>query len=449
MSVEPGPDPFDPRELEPWDATREARRVALADALQRAAERSPFYARAWDATTLRSVRRLDGGDASRLLSDLPFTGKDDLRRAQEQRPPFGSVLACDPSQIARVHKTSGTTGRPLLVPLTARDADTTADHGGQALWCAGIRPHDVAVHCLNYSMWSGGVTDHLSLERAGATVVPFGVGNTEQLLELPRWLPFTAIQCTPSYVALLLERWRERPDLHERARSSLRLALVGGEPGGADPGLRRTVAEDLEAELVDANYGLAEVLSIFGSECDVRHGLHFHGHDAVWLELIDPTTLGSVPFVTGALGELVLTHLDREAMPLVRYRSRDVVEIVEEGSCSCGRGGFRFLVRGRSDDLVQVRGVNVFPRAVGEVLGEISPNLRWFRIRLRGEGPYDDLPLEVEADPADHGPEVAARIVERIKTVIGCSARVRVVPPGSLPRTAGKRALVERETRDG
>ena len=344
-------------------------------------------------------------------------------------------------RVTRMHRTSGTTGRPLLIALSGRDAERTHSYGARAFWCAGLRPSDMVVHCLNYCMWSGGVTDHLCLESTGATVVPFGIGNTDTLIELPRWMPVTALSCTPSYVKLLLERLTDE----QRAgwAAALRLVLVGGEPGGSNVALQREVHEVLNARLVDANYGLAEVLSIFASACPTERGLHFHGLGALWPELIDPETEAMLEPAPGVTGELVLTQVEREAQPLVRYRTNDLLEVLSVERCSCGRGGPRFLLRGRSDEMFVVRGVNIFPSAIADVLGSLPIPLTEFMVTLPDADVFDTIALQVEAPTTED--ELAGAIAVEIKRRLGCSATVELVPPGRLPRSEGKVPRIRRQ----
>jgi phenylacetate-CoA ligase len=413
----------------------------LAEELAYVAHRSNFYADRWSADQRAVVRSCAAAEAPEYLTGLPLTTKDDLRRSQEAAPPFGIHLACDPAEVALVHRTSGTTGRPLVVAATAEDIEITSRHGARAFACAGLRPDDVVVHCLNYCMWAGGYTDHRCLEATGAAVVPYGVGSTDELLSLQRWLPFSALSSTPSYVRLLLERLSGE-DL-ELWRRNVRLFLVGGEPGGSEDALRRKVREHLGAEIVNANYGLAEVLSNFGSECGEAQGMHFHGHGAIWLELLDEDGR-SLPLTAGARGEIVLTHLQRRAQPLVRYQTNDVMEILDTDPCACGRTSFRFQLHGRADDMFVVRGINVFPGAVARALNEVSPELTEFAILLPSSETFDRIPLLVEAtanSPADTGD----LIQNAIKRLIGCGSEVTILESGSLPRTQGKTRRLYRD----
>jgi phenylacetate-CoA ligase len=434
-------DLFHERERMTLDEARERVRDALAAQLRGLSGRSPFYAAKWGPELAEAAAVATGETVETMLAALPLTAKDELREAQEREPPLGDHLACAADSVVRVHRTSGTTGRPLLIALSASDVAKTHSYGAQAFWCAGLRPGDLVAHCLNYCMWSGGVTDHLCLEETGAAVVPFGIGNTDLLIELARWMPVTALSCTPSYVKLLLERLTEE----QRAQwaSSLRLVLVGGEPGGSNVALQHQVLEALGATLVDANYGLAEVLSIFASACPSEGGMHFHGLGLLWPELIDPATGRTLEPAAGVTGELVLTQVAREAQPLVRYRTNDLVEILSVACCACGRGGPRFLLRGRSDEMFVVRGINVFPSAIADVLGRLETPLTEFVVTLPDTDVFDTVALRVEAPGGAAG--LADVIAAEIKHSLGCSARVELVPPGSLPRSEGKVPRVQRK----
>ena len=377
------------------------------------------------------------------LAELPFTEKDELRASQELHPPFGDYLAVSADEISRVHKTSGTTGRPLYIALTRRDIENTHECGARAYIAAGLTRGDRVVHCLNYQMWAGGLTDHLSLERAGATVIPFGVGNSQMLLRTIRDLQVNAISATPSYLVHLADIVQS--ELHiEPHELGLRKGFFGGEPGLQNSSVRSNIERMWNLRAMDANYGMADVLSIFGAECEVRDGLHFHGQGTLLVELIDPVTSKSIEIKTGARGELVYTNLTREAQPLMRYRSHDAAEIVSTEPCECGRTSFRFRVLGRSDDMVHVRGVNVFPTAIAQVLAEFPELSGEFQIVLDTPPPYNELPLRVEIFPISENVQTAlrAKIFETLQQRLNFRAALEFVPHGTLPRTEGKTSRV-------
>lgn len=382
------------------------------------------------------------------LEALPFTDKEELRESQHSRWPMGEYLACEERDVIRLHRTSGTTGRALHIALTREDAEWIARIGGRAFFCAGLRPHDRVVHCLSFCMWAGGLTDDLSLERAGALVVPYGVGNSRGLIDLIPDLGITAISCTPSYPRLLERIMQETGDPRRPADLGLRLALFGGEAGLDNPEFRRRLEDTWGFRVRNANYGLSEVVSILASQCEHVQDLHFHADEAVFPEIVDSATGVRLPLREGETGELVCTHLRRRAQPLVRYRTRDVITVTGMDACACGRTAWRFRVTGRTDEMFNVRGVNVFPTAVQKVLvGHPELCTGEFRIDLHGPGPYDRIVARVEAAqglPEMQWVSAAGELAASIRREIGASADIRIIPAGSLPRTEGKTNLVER-----
>ena len=394
----------------------------------------------------RLDRRLPADLPLDALERLSFTDKEELRASQERAYPFGDYIACGEKQVVRLHRTSGTTGRPLQLASSRRDVATIARVGGRAMFAAGARPGDRVVHCLNYCVWTGGVTDHLTLEEAGACVVPFGVGNTERLLETIADLRITAISCTPSYPALLEQVLRSAD---RRPRDlGLRLGLFGGEAGLDNPEFRQHLEDTWGMRARNANYGMSEVLSNLASQCERTNDLHFHGADALFVEIIDAAG-DPLPLREGSTGELVCTHLAKECQPLIRYRTRDLITITATGPCACGRTSWRFRVSGRTDDMFNVRGVNVFPTAVQHgVLSRPDLCSGQFRIVLRGPGPYDRIEVEAEAspglDPAQWA-EAAGALEAAVRRHAGAAARVLLLHPESLPRTHGKTSLIVRK----
>jgi len=381
----------------------------------------------------------------RDLPGLPLSDKAMLRISQADHPPFGNYLAARKDQAARLHRTSGTTGQAMNLAMSARDCELTEIVGGRCQSAAGLGPGHVVVHCLNYQMWMGGLTDHMTLERTGALVVPFGVGNTELLVRTIQEVGITAISCTPSYPAVLERVIAEKfPGLKPRDLG-LKLGLFGGEAGLDDPALRERIRSVWGMEPRNANYGVSDVFCNFAAQCEHDMRLHYLASDVLYPELIDPDTAQPLALTDGAEGELVLTHLERQCQPLVRFRTGDIIAVDETGACKCGRTGFRFRVIGRSDDMVVVRGLNLFPTMVSAVISEFDELSGNYRIVLDTKPPYDVLPVEVElAEGQGSGEGIGAAVEKAIKQKLGATARVTVLPPKSLPVTEGKTKRVIR-----
>ncbi len=411
---------------------------------------SAFYGSLWDGRPVDP--RLDA------LEVLPFTDKEMLRGDQAAHPPFGRYLAADPARIQRVHRTSGTTGLAMNLALSAGDAALTAVVAGRAQSAAGLRPGHRVVHCLSYQLWMGGLSDHLGLEATGAAVVPFGVGSTDRLIDTILELGIDAISCTPSYPAVIEQVLSEaRPELRPRDLG-LRLGLFGGEAGLDDTAFRARLEATWGFAVRNANYGVSDVLCNFASQCGQSDDLHFVAPDALYPELVAPGGDHVHPWREGASGELVLTHLAKDCQPLVRFRSGDIVTITGTGTCACGRSATRFRVVGRADDMVVVRGINVYPTMVAAVVNRHAELSGEYRIVLPGGGPYDRLPLEAElaaeARPGtgwepDRLEALALGLATDIKRQLGVSAEITVLPPRSLPRTAGKTKRVIRAAEPG
>lgn len=398
---------------------------------------SAFLAQLWNGKTPpRDLRDLPG---------LPLCDKSQLRVSQADHPPFGNYLAAPRRAAVRLHRTSGTTGQAMNLALSARDCRITEIVGGRSHRAAGLTPDHTVVHCLNYQMWMGGLTDHMTLQETGALVVPFGVGGTELLIRTILEVGIDAISCTPSYPAVL-ERVLDDKFLGLKPRDlGLKLGLFGGEAGLDDPALRARILETWGMEPRNANYGVSDVFSNFAAQCTHDTRLHFLAGDVLFAELVDPASGAVLPLAAGQKGELVLTHLERECQPLVRFRTGDIIVIDETEPCRCGRHGFRFRVVGRSDDMVVVRGLNMFPTMVSAVIASIPELSGDYRIVLDTPPPYDVLPVTAELARKDHAdPDLAARVEAALKRSLGASARVTLVAHGTFPLTEGKTKRVIR-----
>ena len=382
------------------------------------------------------------------LESLPLTDKEMLREDQRRHPPFGSYLACEPTRIRRVHRTSGTTGTAMNLALSHADAEMTASVAARAQSAAGLGPGYRVVHCLNYQLWMGGYSDHAGLEATGATVVPYGVGASEGLVRVIRELGIDAISCTPSYPKVLEQVIDEKfPRLQPRDLG-LRLGLFGGEPGLDEPAFRRRLEETWGFEARNANFGVSDVLCNFAAQTGLCEDLHLVACDVLYPELVDPQNGERLPWRAGERGELVLTHLAKEAQPLVRFRSGDIIDLTATDTAACGRTAPRFRVAGRSDDMVVVRGLNLFPAMIAGVLNRFAELSGEWRSTLEHAPPYDYLPLEAELGrEIDDEAGLALAIERELKAQLGASATVRLLAPGSLPRSEGKTRNVIRNYR--
>ncbi len=427
---------IDGAEFQTADTLLPAQQAAWDKQRAHVAAHSAFYQQLWDGAKPPADLR--------DLSALPLSDKAGLRLSQAVHPPFGDYLATPRATANRLHRTSGTTGQAMNLALSARDSAITAAVGGRCHRAAGLTAEHTVVHCLNYQMWMGGVTDHMTLEAAGALVVPFGVGSTELLIRTIEEVGINAISCTPSYPAVL-ERVLDRLGMKPRDLG-LKLGLFGGEPGLDDPALRDRIRETWGMEPRNANYGVSDVFSNFAAQCEHDSRLHFMASDVLWPELIDPDSAAPLPLQAGVEGELVLTHLARDCQPLVRFRTGDIIAVDETDPCACGRHGFRFRVVGRSDDMVVVRGLNLFPSMVAAVLSGIDALSGDYRIVLDTPPPYDALPLTAElARGVEATGALRGTVEQAVKRTLGASARVTLVPHGTFPVTEGKTKRVLRE----
>lgn len=427
-------------ETRPWEE-----QLALDDASYRAQlaylfERSPFYRERLGAAGIRSAE--DAGGLS-AIGALPLTEKAELKATTTEGNPVGSHLCVARPEIVRIYSTSGTTGTPSYIPLTSRDLDDWITGSARSYAASGIEPGQRIVSTYNAGPFVAGAA-LASFDRIGLCHVPVGTGNTERLALAIQLLRPEAAVLTPSYAAYLLE-WAAERDIDLRA-SSVERVLVAGEPGGGEPAFRAALEEGWGARVTEA-MGIGDIgISLWG-ECEEQDGMHLGARGFVHPELIDPETGAALPLEDGATGELVLTHLRHQAAPLLRFRTRDHV-VVRMGTCACGRTGPRVRCLGRTDDMLIVRGVNVFPTAVREVVHEFAPRVSGpVLVRPERPGVKQDPPLPVVIELArgeEADDELAAEIAARLRSALVFQARVVLVQHGSLGRSEYKSRLVER-----
>jgi phenylacetate-CoA ligase len=407
-------------------------RRRLKRSLAHAYERVPHYRRKFDEACVTP----DSLGSLSDIADFPFTQKSDLR----DNYPFG-LFAVPQAQVLRLHASSGTTGKPTVVGYTRADLDLWSDLMARTLACAGARPGDIVHNAYGYGLFTGGLGFHYGAERLGCTVVPVSGGNTERQVMLIKDFGAAVLCATPSY-ALNIAGVAARAGI-EATALPLRFGAFGAEPW-SEP-MRRALETRLGIKAIDV-YGLSEILGPgVAAECAAQDGLH-GWEDHFLFEIINPDTLKPLP--TGATGELVITTLTKEALPMVRYRTRDITRLTD-APCSCGRTHLRLMrITGRDDDMLIIRGVNVYPSQVEAALVGCPGLAPHYQIVLTREGALDAMTIEVEGLPDAPGDDAAcaakaAEVQHRLKTMIGVTCEVAVKAPGEVPRSEGKAVRVK------
>ena len=378
------------------------------------------------------------------IHELPFTEKSELRASCTVDNPIGSHLCASREDIVRVFSTSGTTGTPSYIPLTAQDYENWQTTSMRTYATAGVRRGGGVVSTYNAGPFAAGAALP-ALDRLEAFHIPVGTGNTERLVTAIRLLKPKSAVLTPSYATYLAEWCAEQG--FDLAASSVENVIVGGEPGGGEPALRARLEAAWGAEVREI-MGIGDIgVSLWG-ECEHKSGMHFGGLGFVYPELVDPATGASLKMEDGARGELVLSHLMHQAAPLLRFRTRDHVE-VWTSPCTCGRTAPRVRCIGRTDDMLIVRGVNVFPSAIREVVAEFMPRVSGHILVMpeaAGVKQEPPLPIAVELgkdQPAD--PALAEAIKAKLRNVLVFTPAIELAPFGSLARSEYKSKLVQHQ----
>jgi phenylacetate-CoA ligase len=401
----------------------------LKRTLQTAYENVPHYRKQFDK---HGMRPSDLKDVSDIVK-FPFTLKTDLR----DNYPFG-MFAVSREQVVRVHASSGTTGKPTVVGYTQKDISTWSDLMARCFGCGGTRPGDIVHNAYGYGLFTGGLGAHYGAERLGCTVVPVSGGMTERQVALIQDFKADVLCATPSY-ALNIAEVAEKMGV-DLSRSSLRIGMFGAEPWS--DALRSELEARLGIKAVDI-YGLSEILGPgVACECSVQSGLH-GWEDHFLFETVDPDTLEPLP--AGQAGELVITTLTKEALPMIRYRTRDITRL-STAPCACGRTHVRIMrVTGRNDDMLIIRGVNVYPSQIEAVLVGFPGIAPHYQIALTREGALDEVTLEVELAPDFIGDPFhkAGEVTRHIKSMIGVTCSVVPKQPGEVPRSQGKAVRVK------
>ncbi|OIQ53757.1 phenylacetate--CoA ligase family protein [Neomoorella thermoacetica] len=392
----------------------------------------PFYRRAFQEIGLEpgDIKSLDD------LQRLPFTTKQDLR----DNYPYG-MFAVPMSEIVRIHSSSGTTGKPTVVGYTRHDIDVWSELMARALVCGGATRHDIIQNAYGYGLFTGGLGIHYGSERLGASVIPISGGNTKRQVMIMKDYGSTVLTCTPSYALHIAEVMAEMGIKPEEIK--LRCGIFGAEPWSES--MRQEIEKRLGISAVDI-YGLSEVIGPgVGIECQEKNGLHIFA-DHFLIEIIDPVTGKQLP--PGQRGELVITSLTKEALPVIRYRTRDITSLIP-GPCPCGRTHPRVArFTGRTDDMLIIRGVNVFPSQVESVLLEMGGTEPHYLLIVDRQGSLDTLEIKVEvsetlfSDKVRRLEDLEKRLRHELESTLGISVKVTLVEPKSIQRSEGKAVRV-------
>ncbi len=400
----------------------------LIDTVKRCYYNVPFYRNAFQKANLSPDDIKGVSD----LAKIPFTVKQDMR----DNYPYG--LFAEPLEnIVRIHASSGTTGKPTVVGYTRKDIDTWSDLMARTLCAAGATSKSVVQVAFGYGLFTGGLGAHYGTERLGASVIPASGGNTKKQIMLMKDFGTQVLCCTPSYALFMAEVMEEMGVKPEDLK--LRYAVLGAEPWSE--AMRTKIEERLKVRTTDI-YGLSEVIGPgVASECHCQCGMHIN-EDHFIPEIIDPDTLEVLPY--GQKGELVFTTITKQGIPLLRYRTRDITSLSVD-KCECGRTFVRMdKVTGRSDDMIIIRGVNVFPTQVEDALVKLAGVAPYYMLIVDRVDNLDILEIQIELTPEMFSDKVSmledlkAKISHEVQSVIGINAKITLVEPKSLPRSEGK-----------
>lgn len=393
---------------------------------------SPFYKKRFEEIGLKpeDIKSLDD------IRKIPFTTKQDLRDTY----PFG-IASVPLRQCVRLHSSSGTTGNPTVILHTQKDLDEWANQVARNLWMVGLRPDDVFQNSSGYGMFTGGLGFQYGAERLGMLTVPAAAGNSLRQIKFIKDFGTTAIHAVPSYVTRLYEVMQQE-GIDPRKDTKLKVLAIGAEPHSEE---QRKRIENMMGVKAYNSFGMSEMCGPgVGFECQEQNGLHFW-EDYYIVEIVNPETLEPVP--DGEIGELVLTTLCREAMPLLRYRTRDLTRVLGR-TCPCGRNHIRLdRMRGRSDDMIVLRGVNIFPIQIEKILMQFKELASNYLITLTTDEDNDNMTVEVELEElfTDDYPRLLAlekEVKRRLKDEILLTPHVKLVPKGTLPVSEGKAVRV-------
>lgn len=423
------PEYWDPEiETMPVEDLKKLQEEKLKQLVHYVYEHSAFYKKKFDEHGVKpeDIQTLED------IRKLPFTVKQDLRDT------YPTGMFCVPnSKLARFHASSGTTGKPIVVGYTQKDIDEWAESLARGFTSVGMGKNDILQVSYGYGLFTGGLGAHYGSEKLGATVLPTSSGNTERQIALMKDLGTTAIACTPSYFLYIIETARKM-GISIRDDTKLKKGFFGAEPWSEE--LKKRIEDESGIKAYDI-YGTSEMSGPLFTECSAQCGIHVWA-DKFLVEILDPKTSEPVP--DGEIGELVITTLSKEALPLIRYRVRDLTRKFSE-PCVCGRTHPRITrISGRSDDMIIVRGINVFPGQVESVLMKIPEVGNHFMIIVDRIGPLDSMKVQIEMNESAFSDKMSdmmtleKKVASSLKSVLNLAVKVELVEHGSLPRSEGK-----------
>lgn len=404
-------------------------------------EKSPFYQRKF------KDHGVERGDIRGLedLPKLPFTEKDELRKSQEESPPLGFHCAAPMDDIIRIHSSSGTTGVPTFVGITRHDQKIWTEITARSLFAKSVRPTDVVIHAVGLTFFVGGLPVKDAIEHIGAAFVPIGTGASDRVVMTTKRLGGNVLHCTPSYAQYFADYVRKKQNMEPRELGFEKL-VVGAEPGGGVPAVKKRLQEEYQC-LISEGMGNSDAAPIIFGECPTQQGMHFCAQEYIFPELINPDSGEVMEIKGGAEGELAYTLLDRECCPVVRFRTRDRITVFG-GPCECGRSSFRIRCIGRTDDMLIVLGVNVFPSAIKDVITSFSPRTTGdMVVLLEKPGPKVEPPLRIQVEYSQGEKDLDALkkgLETALRDKLVFRADVELVPEGALPRFEMKANLTRK-----
>ncbi len=420
------------------DGYHKVHEKAFLKQLEYVFDKSAFYQNKFGEAGIKlgDIKGLDD------LSKLPFTEKMELRDSQLKHPPLGSHIACNMGDVARVYSTSGTTGRPTFIGVTHKDIEVWREAAARAFWTGGFRPDSIIPLIVSPFFIAASYADALSTI---GTIVPIGVGATEKLIASYKYIGANECLATSSFPLHFAASCRKRGT--DPKSLGIRRILAGGEPGASIPSVRKEVEETFGCLFLEM-MGNGDMCSEMFSECEYKRGMHLIAQGIVHPELIDPDTLEVQEWKEGAKGELIYTSLDRECIPLVRFRSRDHIEVTQM-ECECGRTGPGIRVIGRTDDMLNVQGVNVFPSAVRDYVASMVPKttgaieIQMHKAPPEGWKPPIHIKVEYGKDPGDLD-QLKDELQRMIREKLIFRSEIELLPQDTLPKYEYKAKLVRK-----